>query len=130
MEFDEKYVRDRFADPTYRAEQERLARSEAIARMVIERRGALNLTQQQLAERIGTTASVISRIESGLHSTSVDTLQRLFEGLESRMVVGYETGPIDAPTGSEAVAVGGPDAGVAVREVVVAGSSASTSRAH
>ena len=35
---------------------------------------------QQLTERIGTTASVISRIESGQHRTSAETLATSSEG--------------------------------------------------
>jgi transcriptional regulator with XRE-family HTH domain len=39
------------------------------------------LTQQELAERVGTSQSVISRIESGQHPTSVTMLRRLAEAL-------------------------------------------------
>lgn len=50
---------------------------EEIARVVIMRRAQLGLTQQELAERMGTTKSVVSRIESGQHRTSTETLRRL-----------------------------------------------------
>ena len=81
----------------YRAEQARLAPYEEIARLVIKHRMALGLTQQQLAERMGTSHSAISRIESGQHKTSVDTLQRLAEALGVRFVVGFESGPAERP---------------------------------
>lgn len=81
----------------YRAAQERLAPYEAIARFVIQRRAELGLTQGQLAERMGTSHSAISRIESGQHRMSVATLQRLAEALEVRFVMGFESGPIDRP---------------------------------
>jgi transcriptional regulator with XRE-family HTH domain len=42
---------------------------------------------------MGTTASVISRIESGQHATSLRTLKRLAEALELRLVIGFEHGP-------------------------------------
>ena len=35
--------------------------------------------------------------ESGQHSTSVQTLQRLAEALEMRFVMGFEHGPADKP---------------------------------
>jgi UDP-N-acetylglucosamine 1-carboxyvinyltransferase len=57
----------------------------------------LGLTQEQLADRMGTSHSAISRIESGQHSTSVQTLQRLGEALEMRFVMGFEYGPEDKP---------------------------------
>jgi ribosome-binding protein aMBF1 (putative translation factor) len=84
-------------DPGYRAAQERLAPYEGIARFVIMRRGALGLTQEQLAKRMGTSHSAISRIESGQHRTSVATLERLAQALDVRFVIGFESGPREAP---------------------------------
>jgi ribosome-binding protein aMBF1 (putative translation factor) len=74
----------------YRDTQDRLRPFEEIARAVIMRRAHLGLTQQELAERMGTTKSVISRIESGQHRTSTDTLRRIAEALEGRAVIGFE----------------------------------------
>jgi transcriptional regulator with XRE-family HTH domain len=71
---------------------------------VIKHRMALGLSQAQLAERMGTSHSAISRIESGQHRTSVATLQRLAEALELRFVVGFESGPKERPA-RELVAV-------------------------
>ena len=82
--------------PEYRAAQARLAPYEAIARFVIQRRAELGLTQEQLAERMATSHSAISRIESGQHRTSVATLERLADALEARLVMAFETGPPEA----------------------------------
>ncbi len=65
---------------------------------------ALGLTQQEVAERMGTSHSAISRIESGRHATSVETLQRLAAALEVRFVFGFESGPAERPV-RELVAV-------------------------
>jgi ribosome-binding protein aMBF1 (putative translation factor) len=81
----------------YREAQDELAPYEQLARIVIRRRMNLGLTQEQLAKRMGTSHSAISRIESGQHSTSVQTLQRLAEALEMRFVMGFEFGPEDKP---------------------------------
>jgi ribosome-binding protein aMBF1 (putative translation factor) len=81
----------------YRQAQARLAPYEQLARIVIRRRMDLELTQEQLATRMGTSHSAISRIESGQHSTSVQTLQRLAAALEMRFVMGFEHGPTDNP---------------------------------
>lgn len=81
----------------YRAEERRLAQFEELARLVIRHRAALGLTQQELAERVGTSHSAISRIESGRHKTRVETLQRLAEALNLRLVLGFESGPADRP---------------------------------
>jgi ribosome-binding protein aMBF1 (putative translation factor) len=83
--------------PGYREARDRLVPYEQLARIVIRRRMDLGLTQEQLAERMGTSHSAISRIESGQHSTSVQTLQRLAAALEMRFVMGFEHGPAEKP---------------------------------
>jgi len=80
----------RTADPAYQRERARLDPFEAIARQVILRRGELGLTQKELAERVGTSHSVISRLESGQHRASIATLERVGEALGLRLVVTLE----------------------------------------
>jgi ribosome-binding protein aMBF1 (putative translation factor) len=75
----------------YQAEEARLAPFEQVARLVIGRRIELGMTQEQVAERMETSASTISRIESGQHITSFTTLERLAAALEVKIVVGFET---------------------------------------
>lgn len=82
--------RKRSRSRRYREEHDRLAPFEQIARLVIMRRAELGLSQQEVAERMGTTASVISRVESGQHRTSAETLRRLAEALEGHAVFGFE----------------------------------------
>ena len=77
----------------YREELHRIAPYEGIARIVIARRDALGLTQKELAERVGTSHSVISRIESGQYPTSVTTLRRLAEAFGTNLVLGFEDDP-------------------------------------
>jgi ribosome-binding protein aMBF1 (putative translation factor) len=77
----------------YREELRRLAPYEGVARIVIARRQALGLTQQELAERVGTSHSVISRIESGQQPTSLTTLRRLAAAFETHLVVGFSDEP-------------------------------------
>jgi transcriptional regulator with XRE-family HTH domain len=79
------------------AERERLAPFEALARLVIMRRAVLGISQEQLAKRMHTTASAISRIESGQHATNARTLMRLAEALDARAVLGFEYGPSSTP---------------------------------
>jgi ribosome-binding protein aMBF1 (putative translation factor) len=90
--------------PVYREELRRLAPYEGVARLVIARRQALGLTQQELAERVGTSHSVISRIESGQHPASVTTLRRLAAAFETHLVVGFSDLP-ETIVGPELVAL-------------------------
>lgn len=80
----------------------RLRPFEEIARVVIVRRARLGLTQQELAERMGTTKSVISRIESGQHRSGTETLRRLAEALDGHALIGFEFDD-DPSTGRELV---------------------------
>lgn len=90
-------IKESLKDPEFRAEYERLAPYEELARIVIMRRAALGLTQAELATRMGTTASAISRIESGQHATSTRTLKKLGDAFGGRAVVGFEFGPAKKP---------------------------------
>jgi len=70
-------IQESLGAPEFRAEYERLAPYEALARLVIKRRGELGLTQAELAAQMGTTTSTVSRIESGQHSVRARTRQML-----------------------------------------------------
>jgi ribosome-binding protein aMBF1 (putative translation factor) len=90
-------IKESLKDHEFRAEYERLAPYEKLARIVVMRRAALGLTQAELAARMGTTASAISRIESGRHATSAQTLKKLGDAFGGRAVVGFEFGPVKHP---------------------------------
>src|SRR3546814_16897899 len=77
----------------YRETQDRLRPFEEIARVVIMRRAQLGLTQQELAERMATTQSVISRIESGQHRPSPAPNRRLAEALHGTAVLRFPLNP-------------------------------------
>ena len=89
---------------SYRKEQQRVAEFERIARLVIKYRAELNLTQKELADRVGTSHSAISRIEGGQHKTNIDTLVRIAHALNQRLVIGFERGSAEHPI-REVVAV-------------------------
>lgn len=91
------HIKESLKDPEFRAEHERFAPYEELARIVIMRRAALGLTQAELAARMGTTASAISRIESGQHATNAQTLKKLAGAFGARAVLGFEFGPAKKP---------------------------------
>jgi ribosome-binding protein aMBF1 (putative translation factor) len=70
---------------------------EQLARLVIMRRAKLGLSQSDLAKRMGTTPSVISRIESGQHRTGTETIRRLAQALDGRAVFGFDFGTPSKP---------------------------------
>lgn len=87
----------RAKSPAYQAELARLAPYEALARNLIGYRIEHGLTQAQLAKRVGTSHSAISRIESGQHAATPETLRKLATALDRRLVIGFERGPKKTP---------------------------------
>ena len=68
------------SDVSFRDEYERIG--DAIAR----RRGELSLSQRELAELCGTTQSAIARLESGARAPRLDTLLRVANALDAKLV--------------------------------------------
>ncbi len=56
-----------------------------LAETLKEERLRAGLTQQELAERIGTKKTYISRLENGKADVQLNTLFRIFEGLGRRV---------------------------------------------
>jgi ribosome-binding protein aMBF1 (putative translation factor) len=81
--------RRRLKDPAYLQVARELAPYEALARMVIRYRMDNGLSQEQLAELVGTTNSAISRLESGNHRPNVETLQKLARAFKRQLVIGF-----------------------------------------
>lgn len=70
------------------AERERFdadAATFCLAETLKEERLRAGLTQEQLAERIGTKKTYISRLENGKSDVQLNTLFRIFEGLGRRI---------------------------------------------
>jgi len=59
----------------------------AIAEQVVHLRTRSGLTQGELAVRMGTYGPVISRLESGLHFPSLDTVRKVAAALGGRVQV-------------------------------------------
>jgi len=60
---------------------------------------AQGLSQQALAERVGTTKSAISRLESGQHAPNVATLQKIATAFGNYLVISFEPGPTNHQEG-------------------------------
>ena len=58
-----------------------------LAQTLKEERIRAGLTQEQLAEKIGTKKTYISRLENGKADVQLTTLFRIFEGLGRRVIL-------------------------------------------
>ncbi len=74
-------------DPAFRAEYDALAPEFTLARALIEARANAGLTQAEVAERMGTTQSVVARIESGRNPPNLRTLEKYAHAVGTRISV-------------------------------------------
>lgn len=75
------------ADREVRDAYETMADEFGLARELIAARVRAGLTQAELAERMGTTQSVVARLESGARLPSVKTLLRFAEATGARAII-------------------------------------------
>ena len=68
-------------DEEFKDEYEKLKPRYELISEVIKARREQNITQEELALRIGTQKSNISRLESGTYNPSLDFLSKLAKGL-------------------------------------------------
>jgi ribosome-binding protein aMBF1 (putative translation factor) len=90
MSIDEHIAEQERLDPEYKKAQERSRPRRELSRLLTIRRVELDLTQEELAERMGTSVAVISRLERGGQNFSVATLRRLAEALDTKLVYTFE----------------------------------------
>lgn len=84
-------------DPEYKRERELTRPRRELARIVTLRRAELGISQQELADRMGTTVSVISRLERSRQNFSISTLQRLARALDTKLAYTFEPNRADEP---------------------------------
>lgn len=83
----EEIEKDMIKDEEFKAEYERLKpRYEAIEQ-IIRARKEQNMTQEELAKRVGTQKSNISRLESGNYNPTLDFLVKVAESLGKHLSI-------------------------------------------
>jgi len=72
-------------DPEYKKAYTKLEEEFLVAKALIEARKSANLTQTQVAERMGTTQSVVARMESGNPLPSLKSVVRYAAAVNSKI---------------------------------------------
>jgi DNA-binding XRE family transcriptional regulator len=67
-----------------------LRKTSPIAAHLRERRFELGLTQQEVADAAGTSHTAISRLESGTHTPSLATLQKIAAVLDEELLICFQ----------------------------------------
>jgi transcriptional regulator with XRE-family HTH domain len=73
------------ADPEFRKQYAEADAEYSIIEALIQARHAANLSQAELASRLGTTQSAIARLEGGRVSPSLSTLRRYAQATGTRL---------------------------------------------
>lgn len=89
----------------YQEQWEANATARDIAWQIVKYRMEHNLTQQELAARVGTSHSQISRVESGRHQMNIDTLRRIGDALGLRLVITFEPRSEPQPSAEQRITV-------------------------
>ena len=76
---------ERRHDPVFPGFKETAARRHALAATLAEKRGALGLSQTEVAARMGTSQSAVARLESGEADVRLSTLDRYAAALGQQL---------------------------------------------
>jgi len=79
--------RELLRDKKIKEVYERLGPEFAIIEMIIKKRIEKGLTQKELAKKIGTKQSAISRLESGTYNPSLSFLRKVSEALGTKLKI-------------------------------------------
>lgn len=85
-EFKKEFLKDKEIAKEY----EKLGPEFELAEMVIRKRLEKGMTQEQLAEIIGTKQTAISRLESGNYNPSLHFLRKVARALSSQLNVSFK----------------------------------------
>lgn len=88
--FNELHERWLKEDPAYAAEHRALEPEFALARELIRARTSAGMTQEDVAQRMGTKQTVVARLESGRSKPSTRTLERYAEATGRRLKISLE----------------------------------------
>ena len=82
--------RELLTDAATRTDYEAMADEYAIARELIAARARAGMSQGEVAQRMGTTQSVVARLESGKRPPSMRTVQRFAQAVGGHLVLRIE----------------------------------------
>ncbi len=89
----EELVAKALENPMVKAEYDALEPEFAMLRLILKARRDAGLTQDQIAERMGTKRSAVARLESSLatgkHSPSLTTLRRYAKAVNKRLEIRF-----------------------------------------
>ena len=88
MKFDD-YQKEQMKDPEFREIYESLRPEYEIMSALIDARCRENLTQKELADKVGMSQADISKLENGTRNPSLNLLKKIAKGLNSTLRIEF-----------------------------------------
>ena len=86
----EEIKKDLLKDPGFKEEVKKLEPEYEMIRQIIRARIEQNLSQEELAHKVGTKQSNISRLESGSYNPSLRFLKKVARGLGKELHISFK----------------------------------------
>ena len=85
-----EHKKEMLKDPAFKKVYDALEPEYAIIRQIIRQRINLKMSQKELAKKLGTKQSAISRLESGTYNPTLSFLKKLSKALDSDLVISFK----------------------------------------
>ena len=85
----EEYLKEQLRNPKFKKEYEKYSLRIKLAYEIFQLRKKKKMSQLELAKKIGTTQSVVARMEAGGQNFSIDTLSNIADALNCKMKIGF-----------------------------------------
>lgn len=80
---------EQMKNPDFVREYEAIEPEMEVIRAIVEARTSQNMTQKELAEKIGMNQADISKLENGTRNPSVNLLKKLAEGMGMKLKIEF-----------------------------------------
>lgn len=85
----EKHLKEHLKDPVFKKEYEKECQKVKIAYEIMQMRKKKRMSQVMLAKKIGTTQSVVARMEAGKQNLSLDTLSKIADAFGCEVKIAF-----------------------------------------
>lgn len=92
MKFDD-YLQEQLKDPDFKKEWNDIQPEMDVIRAIIDAREEQNLTQKELAKKVGMNQADISKLENGTRNPSLKLLKKLATGLGMELKIQFVKQP-------------------------------------
>jgi len=82
-------LNEELQDESFKKEWDKLELRYVVIEQLIKLRNSYNLSQSELAKKVGTTQAVISRIENGSVNVGIDMMERIAKAFNKQVSIRF-----------------------------------------